>query len=121
MEAHRIKLTSSAMAHGRVSLRPCDIDFFPKDSFGKPTRREGTGKPLRLHIAGLDKPIDTDLPTDRDGRPRWFFRDRAWVRHFITAHNLSAGDNIVIKRLNKTEYQISPVFGQIHNLFPQSA
>jgi len=79
METHRISLTSSALAHGRLNLRSCGREFFPADCFGKPAKSDGTGTPVRLSIDGFDEIIESDLPTDRAGRPRWFFRARGWV------------------------------------------
>lgn len=92
MNAVRIKITSSSMAHGRFNIRPCGRDFYPPDAYGSPSRSEGTGKPIILHPAGFDRTIETDLPMYRNGRPRWIFRDRAWVREFCRMHKINAGD-----------------------------
>lgn len=113
MEARSIKLTSSALAHGRLNLSACGKDFFPPESFGKPAKSEGIGSPVSLYPVGLQDPIETDLPTDRAGRPRWFFRARGWVREFVKYHQLNAGDTVLVTRLGKSEYRISPVFSDI--------
>jgi DNA (cytosine-5)-methyltransferase 1 len=108
MEARRITLTSSALAHGRLNLRSCGREFFPDESFGKPSRSDGEGKPLRLNVEGFSETVETDLPTDRAGRPRWFFRARGWVREFVRIHQLSAGDKILLTRTGAREYRLIP-------------
>ena len=66
-------------------------DFFPADSFGPASSKNGTGKPLRLDVAGLPGPVFTDIPTDaRTGKPRRFFRKRAWAREFFAKHGIRA-------------------------------
>lgn len=55
-------------------------DFFPADCYGQSSEKNGTGKLLRLDVVGLDSPVYTDIPTEaRSGKPRRFFRKRAWV------------------------------------------
>lgn len=45
-------------------------DFFPADAFGPSSTQAGTGKPVRLDVAGLSEPVFTDIPTDaRTGKP----------------------------------------------------
>ncbi|TVQ30779.1 MAG: DNA (cytosine-5-)-methyltransferase [Phycisphaeraceae bacterium] len=68
------------------------------------------GKPIRLHVDGLGKVVETDLPTDRAGRPRWFFRDRRWLREFLQLHELTAGDSVLITRQSTYDYKIAPAF-----------
>ena len=113
MEAAKLTITSSALAHGRFNIRACGKAFFPSDAFGKPSRDAGIGHEIILHVTGLDDPVLTDLPTERSGQPRWFFRHRAWVKKFCSAHKLSAGDKVIITRFADYEYRISPVFKDI--------
>ncbi len=89
MESHRLKVTSASIAHGRLQLRQCGKDFFPPQSFGSPSRADGVGKTITLHAVGLEEPVKTDLPTDLTGRPRWFFRDRSWLKRFLSVHDLA--------------------------------
>ncbi len=84
-------------------------DFFPADSFGPSSSKEGTGKLLRLDVVGLDAPVLTDIPCDaRTGKPRRFFRRRSWVREFFAKHRVQPGDVIVVERVTAHKYRVSP-------------
>jgi len=113
MESHRLQVTSAGIANGWLRLGKCGRSFFPEDVFGKPSRHDGIGNTVTLHITGLPEPVDTDIPIDRNGRPRWFFRDRKWFRQFAELHELAADDEVVITRLSQRQYRISPVFRNI--------
>jgi hypothetical protein len=42
----------------------------------------------------------TDIPTEaKSGKPRRFFRKRAWVRQFFKKHAIKPGDTVSIERL----------------------
>lgn len=113
MKSYRLRVTSAAVGHGRILVTPCGREFFPTDAFGKSSRTDGVGNPLRLHVTGLPEVVETDLPTDGAGRPRWFFRDRKWLKQFLQLHKLAAGDEVIITRLGPRDYQISPVSREI--------
>ena len=110
MEARRITITSAALARGALNVRRCGREFFPESTFCRP---DETGTSIQLHAVGIREPIDTDLPTDRSGRPRWTFRSRRWFREFAARHDLTAGDEIQITRLSNTQYRVSPDFRDI--------
>jgi hypothetical protein len=75
-------------------------DFFPADCYGRSTEKDGTGIQLRLDVLGLPAPVYTDIPTEaRSGKPRRFFRKRAWVGEFFAKHGIKPGDTIAIERL----------------------
>jgi hypothetical protein len=99
LEFRVIKLTDSALSHGRINIRACGREFFPPEAFGNSSRARGGGARLCLRIKGLTEPVMTDIPTDAAGRPRWFFRERAWVKPFIQVNSLSAGAQVLIRRL----------------------
>ena len=108
METRVIKLTESAFKYGNLNLRVCGKDFFPPDVFGGPNKKSGIGSPITLKVGGLDKEIQTDIPTDRiSGRPRWIFRERGWARAFVRSNKLRSGDLITISRLAKRTYSLS--------------
>ena len=75
-------------------------DFFPADCYGGPTAKGTPGKPVRLDVAGIADPVMTDIPTEaKSGRPRRFFRKRAWVREFFRKHGIKPGDTVSIERV----------------------
>jgi hypothetical protein len=53
----------------------------------------------------------TDIPTDNTGRPRWFFRERGWVKDFVRLHHLQPGSRVTIRRLSAGEYEVAPFDG----------
>jgi hypothetical protein len=68
-------------------------DFFPADCYGASTEQKGLGKLLRLDVSGLAAPVYTDIPTEAGtGKPRRFFRKRAWVGEFFAKHGVKPGD-----------------------------
>lgn len=113
MQSHRLTVTSAAISHGWIRLTPCASDFFPSDSLGRPQKKNGVGRALRVWATGLEHPVETDLPTDGRGKPRGFFRDRRWFKQFARLHKLSAGDQVIITRLSEREYRVQPMFKSI--------
>lgn len=84
-------------------------DFFPADCYGASTKEGRRGKLLRLDVIGLRAPVLTDIPTDaKTGRPRRFFRDRAWAREFFARHGIKPGDTVAIERLASHHFRIAP-------------
>lgn len=97
----------------RLSVRPCGIEFFPKDILGKPNKKDGIGKTVNLHILDINKTVDTDIPTDEKGKPRWFFRDRTWVGSLVKHYGLEIGDKVNISRISERKYEISGIPEQL--------
>lgn len=113
MESRVIKITPAAEKHGNLNISPCRKEFFPADVFGGSARSKRIGIPITLQVAGLGLTIKTDIPTDRiTGRPRWIFRERAWVKNFVRTNGLHPGDTIVIERRGDRFYSISPSNGK---------
>lgn len=84
-------------------------DFFPADSYGGSSIKSLGGKLLRLDVEGLSKPVFTDIPTDaKTGKPRRFFRKRAWVREFFEKHSIKPGDTISIERVSPHRFRVAP-------------
>ena len=84
-------------------------DFFPADCYGPGASNGMPGKPLRLDVEGLSEPAITDIPTDaQTGKPRRFFRKRAWVREFFAKHGIEPGDTVLIERITSHRFRISP-------------
>jgi len=108
---HRKRLVCVNAANIRAShlYLTGQLDFFPADAFGPPSEKDGSGKALRLDIEGISEPIYTDIPTElKTGKPRRFFRRRAWVREFFQKHKIKHGDMIAIEKLGSHRYRISP-------------
>ena len=83
MESCSITLTKASLDHGNLNIRPCGIDFFPKGILGGATKKY-QGEKISIEAIGLSDIIKTDIPTDdKSKRPRWIFRERAWVKQFI--------------------------------------
>jgi hypothetical protein len=102
-----IQLTAAAHKYGNLNIRSCGKNFFPTDAIGG-SSKNSKGKQITILAEGLPQPIHTDIPTDRKtGKPRWIFRDRAWVKEFAKIHNLNMGDKIVVNRINQREYMIT--------------
>jgi DNA adenine methylase len=107
MESCTIEITSSAQKHGNLNLSRCGKEFFPRDTIGCSSRKNGVGIPIEIKAEGLLQPIKTDIPTDnKTGKPRWLFRERAWVKEFVKINSLTAGDKIKILRMDKNLYKI---------------
>lgn len=84
-------------------------DFFPADCFGTSSERAGCGRTIELEVAGLRERVLTDIPTDATtGKPRRFFRKRAWVKEFFAKHGIKPGDTICIERMGRRRFRVSP-------------
>lgn len=84
-------------------------DLFPADCYGAPSERAGSGKPIQLDVLGLPEPVVTDIPTDaKTGKPRRFFRKRAWVKEFFDTNDIQAGDTVCIEQTGQRRFKISP-------------
>ena len=83
-------------------------DFFPKDCVGPPKkngRRQSSG--IEIVLDGLNETVETDIGTNAaTGKPRGFFRGRAWVRRFFEHHNVKAGEILGLQRLDARRYRL---------------
>jgi hypothetical protein len=76
---------------------------------------------LRLDVAGIAEPVLTDIPTEaRSGKPRRFFRKRAWVREFFRKQGIRPGDTISIERINPHRFRVSPFDARQERSCPSS-
>jgi len=88
-------------------------DFFPAECYGQSSARKGTGRKLTLVVEGLAQPVETDIATaSGNGRPRGFFRKRAWVGRFFERHHLREEDTVTIERLDRFTYRVYPSGGR---------
>jgi len=109
MDSCTIQLTGAAHKHGNLNIHCCGEDFFPANAFGGSSKKAGIGVQITIKAEGLPETIKTDIPTDnKTGRPRWIFRERAWIKSFLSSNKLKPGDTITISRIGKRTYQITP-------------
>jgi DNA (cytosine-5)-methyltransferase 1 len=83
-------------------------DFFPRDCIG-PSRKSKTrnSHEIEIHLDGLNEVVRTDIGvTPSTGKPRSFFRGRAWVRRFFQHHGIAPGDQLAIERLGERSYRL---------------
>jgi hypothetical protein len=106
MESRVIQLTSAAHKHGNLNIRTCGKDFFPPDVFGGSSKKKGLGVPITIEAQGLPQTIQTDIPTNAKGKPRWLFRERTWVKDFISSNELTKDQMITIERINYRTYKL---------------
>jgi hypothetical protein len=106
MESRTITLTKAAFDHGNLNIRSCGKSFFPPDAFGGSSKKKGIGVPITIKAQGLPQPIQTDIPTNAKGKPRWLFRERAWVKNFINSNELMKDNIIMIERFNYRTYKL---------------
>jgi hypothetical protein len=106
MESRVIKITEAAFKYGNLNLSACGKSFFPPDAFGGSSKKNGLGVPITINAQGLPQPIQTDIPTNAKGKPRWLFRERAWVKDFINSNELMKDNLITIERFNYRKYKL---------------
>ena len=107
MESRVIQLTSGACKNGYLRISSCGPSFFPKGIFGGSTKAN-LGTQIIIKADGIPNPIETDIPTNKAGKPRWIFRERAWVRTFITSNRLIPGDTVTVRRISNIKYELIP-------------
>jgi len=103
-----IQVTEGNIRQGHLYLTG-HLGFFPADCFGAASERDGAGRMLTLHVAGLKDPIQTDIPRDaKTGQPRRFFRRREWVKQFFRANKIRPGAMIILRKTDRFELRIEP-------------
>ena len=108
MDSRMIQLTAAAHKYGNLNICSCGRNFFPSDVFGGHSRIKGLGNPIIIKADGLLHTIKTDIPTHRKtGKPRWIFRNRAWVKEFVKYHKLNIDDIVTITRVDEKTYKVA--------------
>jgi len=120
-----ITLTRGNLQNGHVYITR-HHDFFPTECYGESSAKRGAGKKIRLAVDGLPQVVETDIGRNgRTGRPRNFFRKRAWANRFFELHGLQEGDVIAIERVDLFDYRVYPLRegrqGSAHRLGPEGA
>jgi len=103
-----IDVTAGNVRNNHISIAG-HYSFFPRDVLGKARRSPGgTGKPIFIHLTGLDKTVETDIGSEaRTGKPRRQFRGRKWVREFFRYHQVQPGDQLELQQTGDRQYRLS--------------
>lgn len=110
MKTCQLEITKATVSgSNRLSVRPCGLSFFPPGILGNSNKNGGKGTLIDLYVRGLNRHVRTDMPTYKNGKPRWFLRDRTWIKPLLKHHNLVPGDRLNISRLSEKSYEITCV------------
>ncbi len=120
MESCTIELTKADIVNNKINIRLCGKKFFPDDAFGSSSKKNNPGIPITLKVDGLPNTIRTDIPKDTAGKPRWIFRERAWVKKFVHVNKLKPGDAVTISRIDDRTYKLIPGNG-VSTMTPEVA
>ena len=120
MESCTIELTKADIVNNKINIRTCGKKFFPNDAFGSSSKKNNHGIPITLKVDGLPNTIQTDIPKDTAGKPRWLFRERAWVKKFVHVNKLKPGDAVTISRIDDRTYKVIPGNG-VSTMTPEVA
>jgi DNA modification methylase len=102
----RISLTGGNIRNCHISVTRLR-DLLPSDCFGAANTKNGAGRPVLIHLEGLNNTIETDVGRDaKTGRPRSHFRERGGMRKFFDLHNAKAGDVVEVERMGDREYRL---------------
>ena len=102
----RISLTGGNIRNCHISVTRLR-DLLPSDCFGAANKKNGAGRPVVIHLEGLNNTIETDVGRDaKTGRPRSHFRKRGCMRKFFDLHNAKAGDVVEVERMGDHEYRL---------------
>ncbi len=89
-------------------LREWALRLFPARLHRRIKTVERTATPSTYDLDGLDRTVQTDIGRDaKTGKPRGFFRERKWVRHFFEHHEVKPGALLALERLSERSYRLS--------------
>jgi hypothetical protein len=102
----RISLTGGNIDNDHIPVTPLR-DLLPSDCFGAANKKNGVGRPVVMHLEGLNRTIETDVGRDaKTRRPRSHFRERRWIRKFFQHYGAKAGDVLEVESLGEREYRL---------------
>ena len=78
------------------------LDLFEKESLGGTNYETRADKLVELDY-GATEPVVTDIDF-----VKVIFRDRSWVRPFLTLYKLKPGDTVKLEKLDKYRFRIRP-------------
>ncbi len=103
-----LKVNAANLRNNHLYVNQC-YDFFPPDCVGGARKSaNGHSKPVKIELDGLNETIETDIGIDaKSGKPRKFLRDRSSIGRFYKHHDVKAGDEVALERLDNRRYRLS--------------
>ncbi|RWQ14148.1 hypothetical protein [Mesorhizobium sp.] len=77
----------------------------PPDVFGGTGQYDRAPKLVRLDFGALW--TDTFVPTQKSGKPRYFFQDRSFVREFFSRTDAKPGETVLFEQLTPYHFKLS--------------
>jgi hypothetical protein len=77
----------------------------PKDVFGGTGKYDLAPRSVRLEFGMLV--TDTFVPTERSGKPRYFFQDREFVGEFFRRTDAQPGETVLFEQVTPYHYRLS--------------
>lgn len=96
-----IELTQGNLNNDHLYLTSI-MELFPAACVGGGSDAECASQLLEVN-SGMGEPVVTDIAGDKK-----IFRKRAWVGGFFAAHELKAGDSVVVERIGPYRYHVYP-------------
>ena len=96
-------LTEGNLRNGHIYITSLRRGL-PADVFGGSTKDNPAPSAIRLEFGSLV--TDTDVPTDKNGRPRLFFRDRRFVRGFFDRTGAAPGDTVLFEQVSAYHFRL---------------
>ncbi|WEX77954.1 hypothetical protein PYH37_002796 [Sinorhizobium numidicum] len=81
------------------------LKLLPADVFGGTTKYDRAPRSVRLDFGPLC--TDTFVPTNKKGKPRYFFQDRLFVREFFVRTGAKPGDTVVFEQVTPYHFRLS--------------
>src|SRR6266851_1397254 len=96
-----VVLTPGSVRNSHLPLTGI-LEFFPTDAVGGRSAQQAARRRVFLSF-GLSDTVETDIVEGKQ-----VFRRRGWVREFLRAHRLKAGDRVVIEEVAPYRYHLYP-------------
>ncbi len=101
MEFAKVELTEGNINNDHLYLSSA-LELFPSSAIGGSNSDQEASTKLLVH-SGIGDPVETDIAGDKK-----IFRKRAWVGEFFRAHQLKAGDTVIIEKTDVHRYHVYP-------------
>lgn len=104
MTIYESAVTAGNLRHGHIYITPLRRHL-PSDVFGGTDRHGPAARLVRLQFGGLS--TDTFVTTDKKGRPRNFFQDRAFAAEVLARTGANVGDVVLFQEVSPYHFQLS--------------